>query len=299
MPRPLNFRQLEAFRAVMLAGSMTGGGQIMSISQPAVTRLIKDLEADLKLTLFHRQGAQIVPSMEGQQLYREVERHFSGAERIRDAARFIRESNAGYLHIGVMPNLATSCLPEAVRLFLAQYPDVVVSVHPESSLTLVDMMARGQLDIAYAVVPADRRDIVHDPFPVTHAVCLLPATHRLAARKTISVGDLDGEDFISLGNQSVLRMQVNAAMLAAGVRPNTRVETVHSATAANFVRQGVGIAVIDPFAAHGARLDGVVIRPFTPKISLRFSAIYRDGTERSNAALAFTVLLKQVVAASL
>ncbi|POO72177.1 transcriptional regulator, partial [Bacillus subtilis] len=51
----MNFRQLEAFRAVMLTGSMTGAGHAMSISQPAVSRLIHDLEHELKLVLFQRQ----------------------------------------------------------------------------------------------------------------------------------------------------------------------------------------------------------------------------------------------------
>jgi DNA-binding transcriptional LysR family regulator len=292
MERPLNFRQLEAFRAVMLAGSMTKAGQIMNISQPAVTRLIRDLEHDLRLPLFHRHGAQIAPTDEGQRLYREVQRHFAGTERIRDAARSIRESSAGYLHIGAMPNLSVSCLPEAVGTFLREFPQAVVSVHPDNSLDLVEMISHGQLDVAFAVVPEDRRDIDHDPFPVSEAVCVMPPGHRLAAKPFVSVGDLDGEDFVSLGLRSVLRMQVNAAMLAAGVRPRVRLETVHSPTVISYVRQGAGIAVIDPFAAMGPGAGELVVKRFVPAISLRFSAVYREMKERSPLALAFSDILR-------
>lgn len=297
--KPLNFRQLEAFRAVMLAGSMTRAGQIMAISQPAVTRLIRDLEHDLKLPLFIRNGAQLVPSAEGQQLYREVERHFAGAERIREAARAIRESNAGYLHIGAMPNLAVSCLPQAVARFLKDYPEAVVSVHPDNSLSLVEMISHNQLDVAYAVVPEDRRDIDHDPFPVSHAVCVMRPDHRLASRRQVSVGDLDGEDFVSLGSRSVLRLQVNAAMLAAGVSPRVRLETVHSPTVISYVHQGAGIAVIDPFAAMGPGADQLVVRPFLPHISLNFSAVYRSSQSRSPLAVGFTNILRSVLAEKL
>ncbi len=97
IPRPLNVRQLEAFRAVMLSGSMTGGGRLMSISQPAVTRLIRDLEAELKLSLFRREGTHIEPTREGKELFREVSRHFVSTERIREAADAIREFNGGQL----------------------------------------------------------------------------------------------------------------------------------------------------------------------------------------------------------
>ena len=294
--RPLNPRQLEAFRAVMLGGSMTAGGAILHISQPAVTRLIRDLEAELGLTLFHRQGAHIRPSKEGQQLYREVERHFSGSERIRQAARAIRASDAGHLHIGAMPNLSTGCLPKAVRRFHDRHPNVMVSVHSDSSLNLLDMMLHGQLDLAFAVVPADRNDIDHDPFPRTEAVCIMPTGHRLSSRKVVTVADLDGEDFVSLGTGSVLRLQINAAMLAAGVRPRVRVETVHSATVASYVNQGAGIAVVDPFAAQATDTEKLVIRRFRPRISFQFSAIYSDRDGRSPLALEFARGLRQGVA---
>lgn len=294
--RPLNFRQLEAFRAVMLSGSMTRAGQLMSISQPAVTRLIRDLEHELRLSLFHRHGSQLVPSDEGQQLHREVERHFSGAERIREAARAIRESNAGYLHVGAMPNLAVSCLPQAVGLFRQAYPEVVVSVHPDNSLALVEMIAHGQLDLAFGVLPADRHDIDHDPCPVTHAVCVMPASHRLASRKQVTVADLDGEDFISLGLRSVLRMQINAALLASGARPRVRLEIVHSPTVISYVRQGVGISVVDLFAARGPGCEELVVKPFVPRISLNFSVLYRDNGGRSASALAFSRILFDIAA---
>lgn len=294
--RPLNFRQLEAFRAVMLSGSMTRAGQLMSISQPAVTRLIRDLEHELRLSLFHRRGTQLIPTDEGQQLYREVERHFAGADRIREAARSIRESNAGYLHIGAMPNLATSCLPDAVGVFRQAYPEVIVSVHPDNSVNLVQMIVHGQLDLAFGVLPADRHDVDADPYPVTHAVCVMPATHRLASRKHVAVADLDGEDFISLGARSVLRMQINAALLASGARPRVRLETLHSPTVISYVQRGVGISIVDLFAAMGPGSEGLVVKPFVPHISLRFSALYRDNGGRSPIASAFSAVLRDVVA---
>ena len=294
--RPLNFRQLEAFRAVMLTGSITGAGHSLSISQPAVSRLIRDLEAELKLSLFQRQGTHIVPSEEARELYREVERHFSGAERIRDAARSLRLSKAGYLHIGTMPNLSMVCIPKAVAAMLSQYPDLIISVHPDSSVNLNQMLLHGQLDVAYAVPPGDPRGLVHVPFPPTQAVCVMPLGHRLERKRTVAVGDLHDEDFIALGSNSMQRMQINAAMLKAGVRPNIRLETVHSSSVVSYVSQGVGVAVIDPIAVMGPGAEQVAIRPFNPKISMPFAAVYRDMPAPSRFAAAFTDLLRAVVA---
>lgn len=295
MERPINFRQLEAFRAVMQYGSMTRAGQALAVSQPAVTRLIKDLEYELGLQLFRRNGAQIVPTAEAGQLYREVERHFAGAYRIREAARAIKDSRAGYLHVGAMSNLSQSVVPAALGIFVERHPGVVVAVHPEQSIGLIEAIAHRQLDVAYAMVPEDRGDIDHELFPASHAVCAMPRGHALASRRTVALRDLQGQDFISLGARSVLRAQINAALQKADVRPTLRLETMHSHTVVDYVRQGVGLAIIDPFAAMEPASRDIVVRPFTPKISLKFSAVYREGEERSPFALAFTEIMREVV----
>lgn len=297
--RPLNFRQLEAFRAVMPTGSITGAGHSLSISQPAVSRLIKDLEHELKLSLFVRQGTHVVPTEEARELYREVERHFSGADRIREAARALRLSKVGYLHVGTMPNLSMACMPKAVSQMLGRHPGLVISVHPDSSVNLVQMMVHGQLDVAYAVPPSDPRGLAHTEFPATTAICVMPKGHRLEAKRSVSVGDLHDEDFISLGSSSMQRMQINAAMLQAGVRPNIRLETVHSSSVISYVSQGVGLAVIDPIAVMGPATELVTIRPFTPRISMPISAIYREPQTPSRFASEFTQILGDVLAAEL
>lgn len=296
MPRPLNFRQLEAFRAVMLTGSMTGAGHSMAISQPAVSRLIHDLESELQLDLFQRQGIHIVATEQAHQLYREIERHFAGADRIREAARAIRLSTAGYLHIGAMPNLSAHCLPAAISELLKEFPEVVVSIHPDSSVNLMAMLRHGQLDVAYGSPPVDAGDVDHDPFPATQAVCILPRNHPLAEKRQIAVKDLHDQDFVALGPNSRQRMQLNLAILQAGVRPNIRVETLHSSSVISHVHHGVGIAITDPVALIGPLAKELTMRPFKPTISMEFSAVYRRGAPRSRTALALTTILKRVVA---
>lgn len=292
--RPLNFRQLEAFRAVMLGGGMTSGGQLLSISQPAVTRLIRDLEHELGLQLFRRHGSQVVPTREAELLHAEVERHFSGAARIREAAEAIRQANAGQLHLGCMPNLATGCVPRAASLFLQEHQGVTLSVQPDSSTALLEMLIHGQLDVAYAVVPPERRDLRHEPLPEATAVCALPASHPLAAHPEIAPSDLDGVDFVALAARSVMRLQIDAVLAEAGARPNTRVRTVHSSTALAYVSNGVGVAVVDRLAATGVDPAKVVLRPFRSTVSLRFSAVY-PAAGPSLLAREFTRILRSVL----
>jgi DNA-binding transcriptional LysR family regulator len=92
MPK-INSRQIEAFRALMLAGTTTAAAEVMRVTQPAVSRLLADLQAALKLTLFDRRGTRLVPTSEALALYDEVQRSFVGLDRIAAVAcsRSLRE----------------------------------------------------------------------------------------------------------------------------------------------------------------------------------------------------------------
>src|ERR1700738_3691425 len=77
----INSRQVEAFRAMMLTGSVTEAAKLMAVTQPAVSRLLRDFQALLKMELFERRGRGLVPTASATALYMEVERSFVGLER--------------------------------------------------------------------------------------------------------------------------------------------------------------------------------------------------------------------------
>ncbi|TKT78338.1 LysR substrate-binding domain-containing protein [Aquamicrobium sp. LC103] len=288
IPRPLNVRQLEAFRAVMLTGSMTGGGRLLSISQPAVTRLIRELEAELKLTLFLREGTHIIPTREGKELYREVERHFVSTERIRESADAIREFNGGQLRVASILALSTSCIPRTVERFLRDYPSMAISIHSGASLDIIDLVVNGSVDIGFVAIPPGRNDLIHEDLPVSEAVCLVPRRHPLAAKHVIGPADLDGQDFIGLGQSSLMRLELNALFQLANSHPRVRVESLFSSTVARYVNSGIGIGLVDPLAVALADQNKVVVRKFVPTIRYGLSIVYPRRVERSPALRDFT-----------
>jgi DNA-binding transcriptional LysR family regulator len=117
----------------MLTGSMTAAGTYLGVSQPAVSRLIHDLEHQLQLALFARQGAHVVPTPEAVLLYEEVRRSFAGLEQIAQTAAEIRASRAGSLRIAAMPALALGYLAKVVAGFLAERPNLSIKLHSDSS----------------------------------------------------------------------------------------------------------------------------------------------------------------------
>lgn len=294
-PSSINPRQLAAFRAVIVSGSVTGAGKILHVTQPAVTRLIKDLELQLGLTLFSRHAGRMTPTSHAQSLYREVERYFFGFERVLEAARNLRNSRGGQLRIAAMPTLSSRTLPEAISRFRQRFPDIDITIESEVSIRILDAVKNDQVDLGIGRVPKERDDLARLDMPTSQAICILPKQHPLTKKLEIHAADLGGEAMITLGTSSLLRLQVDSALRLAGVVPGSTIQTLFSNTASTYVANGLGIAIVDLFSILGADLSQIEIRRFSPRIAFDFAAIYPTG-DRSPLAIAFARELRAVVA---
>ena len=293
--RTLNHRQMMSFRAVLVCGSMTGAGKILHLSQPAVTRLIKDLERELQMTLFIRSGVAVKPTQQALELFREVEAYFRSVDRIFETAQHLRDSCGGRIRIAAMATLSSRSLPEAIRRFKEVEPEINFFIHSDTSHHIVDAVLRGEFDLGFARVPAERTDIEHLPMPLSSAVCVIPRGHRLAAKQTVSVTDLQDERLIVLGASSLLRLQIEGSLEEASIRAGATIQTLYSNTLPSYVAMGLGIGIADLFSVLGSDRSNIVLRRFTPELQFDFSAIFpRD--EQSPRALAFARLMRDVIA---
>ena len=226
-------RQVEAFRAVMLTGSMTSAAELLGVTQPAVSRMISDFEAIAKLSLFERRPNHIVPTADAVALYGEVERSFVGLNRILDYARTLNTQTAGEVSIAAMPAFATEVLPRFVGRFLNSRPDARVRMEAFSSVSVVEAVASGEVDIGYTMVSPDRPGFDVTPLGGT-AVVVMPDSHRLSSKLEVVAEDLNGENVIgSYG--SIFQSRVELALVS--VARLSRVETTFSRRLRNGVRR--------------------------------------------------------------
>lgn len=174
----LNPRQVSAFRAVMLTGSMTGAAEFLHISQPAVSRLIKDFEFHLDLTLFNRRGNQLIPTQEANALFREVERSYVGLSRIAKLAEALKTQTAGSLKIAALPALAASLLPRFTGKFLQGKEHMNVSIMGMPSSVVIEAVASGEADFGYADGPAERHGFLVSQISLS-SVVIIPEAHHL------------------------------------------------------------------------------------------------------------------------
>jgi DNA-binding transcriptional LysR family regulator len=270
----INPRQIEAFRALMLAGSVSAGARLMNVTQPAVSRLIRDLQQALGLRLFERRGARLLPTSEALSLYGEVERSFVGLHRIAQAASELRTRRAGILSIAAMPALANGFLPRFVGSFLADRPKLDLAILGLVSHLVLDRVVSAQCDLGFAAAPIEHPAVVLERMPGVALVAVLPEDHRLAKKARLGPRDFAGEAFISLGHSTVTRFRIDALFADHDVERVMRVETPLSEIACALAAGGVGVTICDPFTAAEYASHGVVVRRFEPRLEFEFAALY-------------------------
>src|ERR1700739_696845 len=128
MPRHLNLRQIEAFKAVIENGTVSRAAELLNISQPAMSKLIAHLEVDTGLKLFDRVKGRLVPSEHGLRLHEEIGGVFACVRQVENAVEAIRREEQGRLAIGVMPALAYSFIQRATTRFLEDRQNMFCSV---------------------------------------------------------------------------------------------------------------------------------------------------------------------------
>lgn len=272
--RHLNSRQVEAFRALMLTASTTRAAELMHVTQPAVSRLVRELQEAVELRLFERRGTRLVPTNEALALYAEVERSFVGMERIAQAARELRTRRAGVLRVAAMPALCNGFLPRFTGGFLAERPRVDLALFGLVSHIVLDWVVSDQCDVGFAAAPVEHAAVKSEKMPAVPYVAVLPEGHRLARRKVLRPRDLAGEPFVSLGPTTPSRFRVDDVFSRHGLVRTIRVETPLSEIACALVASGVGVSIVDPFTAGEYSTRGVVSRPFEPALQFQVAAIY-------------------------
>lgn len=277
---------------------MTGAGRILHVTQPAVTRLIRELEADLGLILFDRHATGLRPTQGALELFNDVEGHVESIRRIRETADRIRDRKMDRLRIAAMATLSVGVLPQAICRFRSFEPDTDFFIQSDVSFRIIEAVLRNEVDVGFATIPPEHQGIDHIPMPTTSAVCLIPRNHTLAGKASVDVLDLDRQPFVSLGTSSLLRLRLEAAMRFADVRPGTTIQTLYSNTVCSYVALGLGLAVTDIFSVMGADLSDIEIRPFSPDISFDFAAVFPRG-HRSELAFKFARNMHKTVEASL
>jgi DNA-binding transcriptional LysR family regulator len=291
----MNQRQIEAFRLVMLRGSMTAAAEELGTSQPSISRLIAELEQSTGLALFTRNGGRIRATDAGSAFYREVDRSFVGLEKLAHSAREIRQFGTGRLRLVAAPVLALSFVPMVIERFLAAYPRIAVALEMRSEGTIQRWASSAYCDIGFATTTPDAFGVTSAELYRLPGVCALPAGHPLAARKSIHARDLRDQRLILPSYADDTRSALDRVLRQAEANQVPTIETPYGATICAMVARGLGIGVVNPLATFDTNPERIVFRPFSPDVMFRGFTVCPQLQHVNPIVLAFLELAKETM----
>ncbi|MCU5775676.1 LysR substrate-binding domain-containing protein [Erwiniaceae bacterium BAC15a-03b] len=268
----INPRQLEAFHKVMMTGGITEAANVMNVTQPAVSRLIKDFEFALDLRLFERDGRRLEPREEAVQLYKEVERIFLGMEHVVATADGIRQARNRVLRIGMVPGLAQLCAEKIVPEMLSNHPGLSLVMDVESTASITNMVLSHQYDIGLISGASGIKALRAEKLHISSAVAVMAQDHPLASYPHISLEHLSGYRALLPGRQTVLREALQQLIASHGT-PLTEVLETSMKQCCDMAAIGVGVGIVDAITAQYAS-DKLLIKPFLPPVAVGYFAIF-------------------------
>jgi DNA-binding transcriptional LysR family regulator len=287
----MRIRQLECFRTLMIHGTMTRAAELLSISQPAISSTIANLEHETGLKLFVRKGGRLQPTPEARLFFVEAERALEAVEKTNRIAKEIRTGKRGHLAIAAYASISINLLPRLMAEFAKERPGLELKIITRNSQSVRELMTTQQFDLAIAELPLD--------YPTSNmevisyeCQCMVPIGHPLAELDVITPADLDGVPFVSLFKGDPIYQQLAMAFSAYGSSWNVVAETEFFSTACALVCSGMGIGIVDPVVSLPFT-GNLVLKPFSPAIKYEIALLLPTQEEPSQLAREFAHYLRQ------
>lgn len=269
MPRAINLRQIEVFKALIEQGTVSRAAEVLGVSQPAASKLLMNLESDTGLKLFDRYKGRLAPTTQASRLYEEVGRIFMGVRQVESAIALIRREEQGRLVVGVIPALAGAFIQRTTMNFLERNPKVYCWIRSPSSQFIVDYILSRNLDIGIAAARIDNPYIVTESLLEHPLLCIMPKGHALARRKVIRPEHLNGVPFVSFNPDTYTGQKVAGMFERYNVSADIVLTTDANSTLCQFVASGLGVSLVHPLFLAGME-NFVVARPFEPALPVDF-----------------------------
>lgn len=252
----MELQQLKYFREVAEQQHVTRAAEKLFVSQSAVSRAIAQLEEELGVALFHRQGRSLVLSRFGEQYLSFV---IQAQNALAHGSRVLKEqtsTESGTVALGFLGSLGAELVPQLIGEYRRLWPDVKFTLIQRSGEALSKQLLEGSLDLCLSVPGTfEQPDFEWIHLRDEPLVVALPQSHKLAARRTLRLQELQDEAFLALSSGRTLRAIFEQACATAGFSPNIAFEAMDTTTLRGMAAAGLGIALLPP---SSARVRGIV-----------------------------------------
>ncbi|WP_097285995.1 LysR family transcriptional regulator [Streptomyces sp. OK228] len=281
--------RLAYFAGVARTEHVTRAAQEMRVPQSTLSRAMVRLEQDLGADLFARRGRTVSLTPAGRTFLSSVERALAEIERAAEEVRADADPATGKVAFGFLHTMGSETVPGLIRAFRADHPRVRFSLVQNYGEAMLEGLRSGELDLCLTSPVPDAPDLVGRLLDEQKLRLVVPADHRLAARKRVRLAEAADETFVTLEPGYGMRRITDDLCQEAGFKPRIAFEGEEAETLRGLVAAGLGVALLPPPAVP--RPGVVELTVTAPRAVREIGVAWLDGHPDTPPVAAFKKFL--------
>lgn len=252
---------LKQFRAIAQAGHMTRAAEVLGVTQPALSAMMKKLEKEVGAELLHRTGRGVELTDAGRLFLESAEEALRRVEAGVQSVRELMGLERGTIRVGGGATATTYLLPRVVSEFHVKHPGVRFFVREAGSRATASAVLSGELDLGIVTLPIEvpsARDLLVTPWVEDELRLIVPPGHRLAGKKSFKWAELDGESMIGFEAGSAVRGVIDKEVAMRGLSLDVVMELRSIESIKSMVAAGIGVGLVSRFALEAG--EGLTCR---------------------------------------
>ena len=298
--RLMDIRALRYFVELVEQQSFTRASERLFVTQPTISKMVRNLEDELSLPLLNRQGHRLQTTDYGQAVYQRAKTILAELSQLKAELQDLQSLQGGQLRIGIPPMVGQVYAP-LFRRYRERYPAVEISIVEYGGRQIEQVLEQGELDLAITMLPARNSAAFEALELAVHPVmAVLPDVPRWQTRSSTHADDdtaiplstLQEQPFLLYTQAFTLSERLAQACTECGFTPQVAARSSQWDFLAAMVRSGMGVAFLPEPICQRLGRDGVVIRPLSPAIEWRLGVIWPKWRYLSRTAEAWLELCK-------
>ncbi len=279
----MNPNRLRTFLAVRRHRNFTRAAEEIFLTQPAVSRQVRQLEEELGVRLFEQIGKSLHVTDVGETLAAEAEKLLGAMERTAEAVRSLRSAEHGSIRIGASTTPGFYLLPDLLGMFHRRYPTVVLHYTVENSRRIEQMLVRNEIDLGFVGARLSSRELELKPVVQDEIVCFAGPSHRLSKAGRIAPRLLNAETWILREKGSATRLLFEDWLSSRNGAIRKSIELTCPETCKALVRAGIGISFLSIHGLRSEFRDGRLVRIPVTGMSLKRPIFLARHSEKRNS----------------
>lgn len=240
----MDIKHLKYFVHIVDAGGFSEAARKLYVSQPNLSKAVRNLEEHLDTKLFYMEGNRAKLTEEGKNLYRLSQVAIEQYDNVFDEMLHLKQNARGTVNLGIPPIIGTCVLPAMLSAFYQKYPGIRLRVDQRAANAVQTNVLENKLDAGFTITP-----VISDAFRITPIVedknvLVLHRSHRLAGRKSVGYGALKNENFITLNDEYTLYRNIMTGCFDAHYEPRILLKLSQWDLVLKLVRENMGISIL-------------------------------------------------------